>query len=523
MNATGSQTLATALGRRALTDADRTFLIFEDDAGHMSERSYGEVYRRAACAANAFTSMGVAKGDAVHVHLTNCPEFFDCWFGAALMGAVAVPTNTLWTADELAFAVSHSNARITVTEPSLLDSVLAAQASSTSSHDVLVARADSEPSGARTHLFESAIGAASPVPPAGKGPAPRDVATIMYTSGTTSRPKGVCVTHANYLFVGEVVAQHLRMRPGDRMMVVLPLFHANAQYYSTMSALVTGSSMVVAERFSASRWSQQVARYGATLASLFAAPIRMILAQEAHPLDNQNKLRAVIFSQNVTEEQLVEFEHRFGCPLLQLYGMTETIAPPTLNPLYGERRNMSIGRPTLSATIRLVDEQGGDVAEGDVGELLVHGVPGMTLMAGYLDDPDATQSAVRDGWLHTGDNVRADEAGYLYFVDRAKDMIKRAGENVSASEVEAVINRHQAVFESAVVGVPDPMRDESVKAFVVIAPDTEVGEAELIEWCAGRLAKYKVPGSVEFVDTLPRTPVGKIQKEKLRERPSELK
>jgi len=249
----------------------------------------------------------------------------------------------------------------------------------------------------------------------------------------------------------------------------------------------------------------------------------MILAQDHHPLEEKNRLRAVIFSQNVTEQQLVEFEGRFGCPLLQLYGMTETIAPPTLNPLYGERRNMGIGRPTLPASLRIVDEDGRDVPAGEVGELLVAGTPGVTLMAGYLDDPRATEEALRNGWLHTGDNVRTDEDGYLYFVDRGKDMIKRAGENISAGEVEAVINSHPAVFDCAVIGMPDSMRDEAVKAFVVPMEGAAISSVELTAWCARRLAKFKVPGAIEFVGSLPRTSVGKIQKEKLRQRTAPLK
>jgi crotonobetaine/carnitine-CoA ligase len=327
----------------------------------------------------------------------------------------------------------------------------------------------------------------------------------------------VMVTHANYSFVGEVVAQHLRIRSDDRWLVVLPLFHANAQYYSTMSALVSGASIVLTERFSASRWSLQAARHGATVASLFAAPIRMILGQDPHPDDARNRLRAVIFSQNVTEEQLAEFERRFACPLLQLYGMTETIAPPTLNPLFGERRNMTIGRPTLASHVRVVDESGLDVGDGEVGELLVRGIPGRTLMAGYFDDAVATADAIQDGWLRTGDNVLVDAGGYIHFVDRAKDMIKRAGENVAATEVEAVVNSHPAVFESAAIGIPDEMRDEAIKVYVVLHPGGAATEEGIIVWCRERLARFKVPSSVVFVDGLPRTSVGKIRKEALRQ------
>jgi crotonobetaine/carnitine-CoA ligase len=188
--------------------------------------------------------------------------------------------------------------------------------------------------------------------------------------------------------------------------------------------------------------------------------------------------------------------------------MTETIAPPLLNPLDGERRNMGVGLPTLGARLRVTED----------GELLVGGEPGVTLMAGYLDDREATAAAIRDGWLHTGDNFRTDSDGYFYFVDRTKDMIKRAGENVSASEVEAVANAHPNVFESAAIGVPDPVRDEAIKLFVVRTEGTKLSKESLLAYCEERLAKFKVPGSIEFVDRLPRTSVGKIQKELLRRR-----
>jgi carnitine-CoA ligase len=494
----GFQTIPGVLELRARERGRDTFLVFETSEGSVSRRTYAETLEAAERAAGLFAARGITAGDRVHVHLGNCPEFFDCWFGCALIGAVIVPTNPLLTAGELLFVTEQAGCRLSVTSPSL-----AATVASVQDRDDLILAADLA-SGSR-------IDARAPVDP-------RDAASILYTSGTTSRPKGVLVTHANYIFAGEVVAQHLRLRAPDRWLVVLPLFHANAQYYSTMSALVTGASVAVTETFSASSWGRQARDHAATVASLFAAPIRMILAHAESTDDAINSLRAVIFSQNVTETELEEFEKRFGAPLLQLYGMTETIAPPTLNPLYGERKNMSIGLPTLPARLRVVDEKGLDVPAGGVGQLLVHGDPGSTIMGGYFNDPDATEAAIVDGWLHTGDNVRWGQDGYLYFVDRSKDMIKRAGENVAASEVESVLNDHPDVFDSAVIGIPDAIRDEAIKAFVVPRPGSAIAVSELIAWCEQRLAKFKVPSHLEFVDDLPRTSVGKVQKGALRAR-----
>ncbi|MDQ4058481.1 MAG: AMP-binding protein, partial [Actinomycetota bacterium] len=355
--ATGADTLVSVLERRAAERPSAPWLVFEDLEGAVVRRTYGEALHRATRAANVLQKLGVSPGDRVHMHLWNCPEFYDLWFGTALLGAVMVPTNPLLTPDELAYVVTHADCKLSATQPELIDTVRSIQ-----SGDLMVVGSTAPIDGA--FMLESELERAGSYG-AAETPAPTDVVAILYTSGTTSRPKGVQVTHANYLHVGEVVAQHLRIRPEDRMLVALPLFHANAQYYSTMSALMTGSSVIVMERFSASSWPGVAARHGATLASLFAAPIRMLLAQPERADDVANELRAVIFSQNVTTEQLDAFERRFGCPLLQLYGMTETIAPPTLNPVYGRRRNMSIGRPTLGTSLRVVDERGHDVDRGE--------------------------------------------------------------------------------------------------------------------------------------------------------------
>jgi carnitine-CoA ligase len=502
----GPQTIFDVLARSANDHPGPPFLIFEDADGAVVWRSYAEMHERAVDTGRVLLGCGVTPGDRVHVHMANRPEFYDCWFGTAAIGAVMVPTNPQLTASELAYVVDHAGCKVSVTQQTLAPGLADVQPT----ERVLVA------DGSRVLRLDGAdvrtqTGGLPVVDPLG-------AAAVMYTSGTTSAPKGVLVTHANYLHAGNVVAQHLRVRPEDRWLVVLPLFHANAQYYSSMSALVSGASVALIERFSASRWARQAARHRATLASLFAAPIRMILAQQQRRDDRANDLRAVIFSQNVTEAQLDEFERRFNTPLLQLYGMTETIAPPTLNPLYGPRNNMSIGRPTLGTRLRVITHDGRDASVDETGELLVFGDPGTTLMAGYLGDERATADATRDGWLHTGDNVRLDEEGFIHFVDRGKDMIKRAGENIAAGEVEAVVNSHPAVIESAAVGVHDDMRDEAIKLFVVKRDGTELSEEMLIEFCAQRLARFKVPSFVVFLDALPRTPVGKIRKEVLRRR-----
>ena len=311
------------------------------------------------------------------------------------------------------------------------------------------------------------------------------------------------------------MALNLQLTANDRTFIVLPLFHGNAQYYSTMSALTVGASIALTEKFSASRYFEQANQLQATVGSLFAAPIRMILAKNETKNVIKNTLHTIIFAQNVAAEQLNRFEELAGVRLSQLYGMTETIGIPLMNPLHGVCKNESIGRPTLAYEVKLVDEQGNEVQIGASGQILIKGHAGRTIMKKYLQNPLATEETIQDGWLRTGDNARIGEDGYYYFVDRVKDMIKRSGENVATIEVESALASHPAVYEAAVIGVPDDMRDEAIKAFVILNEEMYVTEDELMAHCQAQLAKFKVPDSIDFLDDFPRTSVGKIQKNKL--------
>jgi crotonobetaine/carnitine-CoA ligase len=261
---------------------------------------------------------------------------------------------------------------------------------------------------------------------------------------------------------------------------------------------------------------KQAARHGCSVANLFAAPIRMILAQPQDPADGSSMLRLVTFAQSVTPAHLDEWRRRYGAPLVQIFGLTEAVGMVTANPIDGVIDNMSVGLPALGYECRIVDRLGRDVAAGAPGELLVRGEPGLAIMKEYINDPAATSEAVRDGWLRTGDLVEQTPEGYIRFVDRAKDMIKRAGENVASGEVEMVLLQHPSVAEAAVIGVPDAIRDEAIKAIIVLEKGRAATEDEIIEFCRRRLSRFRVPEIVEFRPDLPRTSVGKVKKYLLR-------
>jgi carnitine-CoA ligase len=322
----------------------------------------------------------------------------------------------------------------------------------------------------------------------------------------------VLLTHANYLFGAEAMSKAMRVGPADRHLIVLPLFHAGAQLHAFLPMLLAGGSVALMERFSVTRFVEQAIRYEATLAALFAAPIRMLLSQPPSPRDGQTRLRAVSYAQNVTPQQFEEWHQRFAASLMQIWGMTETMSLPLMQPLDLPRKPLSMGMPVLGYECKVVDPDGKEVPPGTVGELVVAGVPGVSLMKGYFKNEQATAETLRDGWLWSGDQAYMDEDGCFFFVDRKKDMIKRAGENVSASEVEETLKQHAAVFDAAVVAIPDPVRDQAIKAFVIKKDGAAASAADLIAWCRERLSPFKVPEIVEFREVFPRTSVGKIQK-----------
>lgn len=514
----GNRTLRQLLEYRVATTPDKTFLIYDDLAGGITSLSYAEFDALVNRTANMLRTLGVNKGDKINLHLPNCLEFLYLWFGAAKIGAVIMPTNVLSVADELAYLIDHSECRFIFTQASHLATINEVQRQCPGVDQVILC---GETASSPTTLSFASLLANQPTDSPSADVTPLDDVSILYTSGTTSRPKGVLITNANYIYAGETVAKAIRLTPDDRHCIVLPLFHANAQYYSTMSALVTGASIALMARFSASSYFDSCIAHNCTVGSLFAAPIRMILAQERRPQMQSNQLRVVLTAQNTTAAQLDEWAERFGAPLLQLYGMTETMGPPLMNPIDYERNNLSIGLPALGYEVMLVDDEGQPVAQGETGQMLIFGRPGWSIMKGYFKNPEATAQTIREGWLWTGDNAYQDNAGYFHFVDRAKDMIKRAGENVAASEVEAVILQQPKVFDCAVIGVPDPLRDEAIKAFVVLHKDEQATPDEIIAWCRNRLAKFRVPELVEFCAELPRTSVGKIQKHVLRSQEAE--
>ena len=476
--------------------ADSLFLIFEGSDGQVSEWTYGEFDGIVDRAAATLVSNGVEAGSAVHMALANCPAFVAVWLAAIRLGAWVVTVDPVGGQVELRGHIERTRPAVGVCSSERAD----VYRSACGSLRVIVVE-EQDPG---LTAFRDGPIRSWPVP------APTDRAAVMFTSGTTGVPKGVEVTQANYAFAGRTMAAAAGLDETDRQLVVLPLFHANAQYYSFAASIWAGASVALMSSFTASGFLGQAARHRATTASLFAAPMRMILARGG-PVD-EVLLRQCWFAQNLAVKQYETISGWFGCRPRQLYGMTETI-PAVLTEEAEKPEPLSMGMVTEGCLVDVQRTDGTPVEVGEVGEVVVGGQRGTTLFAGYLDDPETTEASFRKGWFLTGDRARRDDSGRHFFDGRRSEVLKVSGENVSIVEVEAVLAAHPGILEVAVVGRPDPVRDEVPVAFVVVdQSESSPSRADLESWCTERLTKARRPVEFTFLDRLPRTSVGKIRK-----------
>lgn len=477
---------------------DEPFLVFLGADDRTTTWTYSRFDGLVGRVAATLASHQVGPGSAVHLTLRNSPSFVAAWLAVARLGAWMVPSDPESTGAELAGHIGRTRPVVGVCGAGREVAYKAAVEQAGAATSTLAVDEDDPTLGALASRGSVAAADEQPV-------GPHDKLAVLFTSGTTSAPKGVVLTQAGYAFAGDVMAAAAALRPDDRQLVVLPLFHANAQYYSFAAAISAGASVALVHRFSASRFLAHAAALDATCASLFAAPIRMILARGATAVEGL-RLRHCWYAQNLTADQYEQLAGLLGCRPRQLYGMTETL-PAVLTDRALQPRPDTMGYPTLGCEVRLSE-----------GELQVRGVPGETLFAGYLDDPETTEASFverrDDGsvWFATGDQVRVEADGRLTFAGRRSDVLKVAGENVSTVEVEAALVEHPAVFEAAVVGRPDEVRDEVPVAYVVPAPGAACDPEEILAHAEQRLAKAKRPRAVHVVDELPRTSVGKIRK-----------
>jgi len=473
-------------------------LLFEE-----TQFTYGQLDDNANRFANLFKAHGLGAGSRVSILLGNDPLLIAALFGAFKSGIIANPIHDRLSAGEVRHILKHAGSRLVVTNEHHAQTVT----------DALAEREDPPSvicfgnSGTLKAVAEREFHDQSPTFTDTQEVADDDGLLLLYTSGTTGLPKGVLLTHRNLMAGGETVVKRFAIKPTDRTLCVMPLSHTNGLMFSTIPFLMAGATVALVRRFSASQFWEQCRRYKANSSSLSPAILAILLeAYKGESLDGIKLDYIKVASAPTSVDLATRFENQFGSGLLiETYGLTETASVNIGNPVNGQRKLGSIGTAIPPHQAKIVDEQGNEVARGEVGEIIINSP---CIMKGYFRDPEATAKILREGWIFSGDLARMDDQGYIFIVGRRKEIIIRGGENVSPLEIEQVVCRHPAVREAAAVGYPDDILGEAIGVCVVKWSD--VSERELLEHCKAHLAPFKMPARIVFVDELPRNAIGKL-------------
>lgn len=510
----GNKTLRDLWEELANSDREKTFLIFQDCYGRKSEFTYPQFNEEINKTANLFLDLGIKKDENVAIQLHNCPEFLMCWFGLAKIGAVMVPLNVHYTQEECEYILNKCDVSTVITEKQFL-SIYDKNTMSVDIKNILLARSEEHISA--TINFKKNQSVQSDKLNEYRTLSSDDVVEIIFTSGTTSRPKGVILTHCNLLYSGIFGNWQASFRNDDRLLTIMPAFHVDFQLSAFMPTITIGGTMIMIEKYSASMFWKQVCDYKATIIQTSAMIVRTLMLQPKQTWEKDNCVREVLYYLPITNQEKYAFEQRFNTRILNSYGLSETLIGVITDPPYGKRNFPSIGKVGISYEAKIIDDEGNELPPNKIGEIYLKGVPGRTIMKEYYNDPIATANTLNsEGWMHTGDKGYVDESGWFYFVDRKVNMIKRAGENISTTEIENILVCHPKIAEAAVIGVPDPIRDQAVKAFIMFKEDEELSTEEILEYCRGRMAKFKVPSIIEIRTSFPRTCTYKIQKKLLK-------
>lgn len=533
--------LSNMLARSCQRSPEATALIV-----HGRRWTYGTLGEVVHHAAQALASLGVRPGQTFGLVARNSPEFVISYFALMELGAIAVPVNFQLKAEEMAYIFQDAGAVGVLTQPSFLATVhSAARQAPTITHLLVTPGGSRRPQGGTPVIYdwEESLHAATSNALAALPPAVRredETAMILYTSGTTGKPKGVMLSHYNLLSNVEACCRAIELTTQDVFLCLLPMFHSFAWTTCVLVPLSLGLPIAVVESVRPFQqvirviWKHHVTRF-IGVPPIFAALLKLPFWR---PLRFLNPVRVCVSGAAPLPATVhTAFERKFGIPLLEGYGLTEASPVVSLNPLHGTRKQGSVGRPVPGVSLQIVGEDDQPLPVGQVGEICV---AGPNVMQGYYHRPQETQEAflptegpalspstrlgidsaeepAASRWLRTGDLGKVDADGYLYIVDRKKDLIIVKGLNVYPIEVEEVLLSHPAVAEAAVVGLPDQTGDEQIKAFVTLKESAQVEKAELLRWCRDRLALFKCPKDLEIRPDLPKNALGKILKKELRE------
>jgi crotonobetaine/carnitine-CoA ligase len=502
--------LATLIRKKAVKNGSRAALTFASRSF-----TYDELDRESERVAAGLAKAGIRPGERVAALLFNTPEFPLLWFGTAKARAVLVPVNTGLKGEILRYELADSAPRAIVVDRRLWPAYDPLREALRIPHEFVVLP-KGEPSDVPKGVTPFEDLPAEPGPTLPAAPNPYDPASVMYTSGTTGPPKGAIIPHQKLITTPADIGRRSRLTPTSILFTGLPLFHCNAQEMTTLPALLNDLTAAYDERFHASTYWEAAARLHATHVSLLIAMITILFKQPEKATDRGHGVGTALTA-GATRALWPDFEKRFGLRIVELYGMTECGCTTLMNPPEAVRLG-SVGTPLEFVEADVVDDDDRPVGPNVRGELVVRPRAPFTMFSGYLNQPEKTVESWRNLWFHTGDTVTRDEDGYYYFVDRKKDIIRRRGENLAPYDVESVMNRHPGIFETVVVGVPSPLGEEDVKAYVLPKPGVRLDAKELFEYCVANLPFFMVPKFLEFVDEIPKTANQKSQRYLLRQR-----
>jgi crotonobetaine/carnitine-CoA ligase len=505
------RTIGRLLADKARRIGDRTWLIFGEQ-----RYSYAQAHDLSNRYANGFRRLGIRKGDHVAVMMGNCPEFIWTIWGLGKLGAVTVPLNTAARGELLKYFITQSDSICVVVSADLADRVAEALGNNHKVQSICtLGGAGALAQSGCTLVDLAAFADASAEEPDPSQVSANDPQYIMYTSGTTGPSKGVISPHSQAHGVGRSLAQNFGYRPDDVVYTCLPLFHGNALWYSCYAAFWADCTLAVSARFSASSFWDEIRATGATQFNALGAMTNILLRAQPSPRDREHRVRQAMLVP-LSPDVYREVSERFGVQVTSLYAMTETFAVTMFTPDDPVSKGSSAGKPRGLSELLIVSDEDDPLPIGEVGEICVRPCEPGIVMSGYYKMPEATVRDTRNLWLHTGDRGRVDEDGYLYFVDRKKEAIRRRGENISAYEVEMLIARHPSVLEVAAVPVTSELSEDEVMVFVVCRDGCSVSAEDLVRFANQNMAHFMVPRFVHFIDTLPKTASEKIEKYKLK-------
>jgi long-chain acyl-CoA synthetase len=488
--------LATVLTESAERSGDRTAIKLDD-----FEVSYEQLNEASARAAAMLKDKGIEPGDRVGIMLPNIPQFAATYYGTLRAGGVVVPMNPLLKGRETSFYLSDPEAKVLFAFSGFEDAAKQG-ADEAGAELILVEPGD----------FEKKLAQHEP----DFDVADRDeddTAVILYTSGTTGKPKGAELTHSNLLKNAQVAGTLADVSEEDILLGALPLFHSFGQTCGLNASMAVGATLSMIPRFDPDKALEIIERDSVTIFQGVPTMFTAMLHSDKKDDADVSCLRVCMSGGSAMPVEVLRgFEEQFGCKVLEGYGLSETSPVASFNHPDRERKPGSIGTPIEGVEMKVVDEQGGEVDQGEVGEIVIKG---HNVMKGYWNRPDATEEAIKDGWFHSGDMGKIDEDGYFSIVDRKKELIIRGGYNVYPREVEEVLYEHPAVLEVAVVGVPDEKMGEEVGAAVVLKQGEDVSEGDLRDYVKNEVAGYKYPRKIWFLDELPKGPTGKILKREI--------